>query len=63
MSEMYTIDEVADIIKYNPESLRRLAREGKTKFFKFYGEWRITKDDLDLWIQEMKQKYYNEKVS
>jgi len=55
---MYTIDEVAKITKKNPATVRKMARDGNTKFFKFGGEWRITKEDLNLWIEELKEKSY-----
>ena len=34
MDETYTINEVAKILKYNPETIRRLIREGKINAFR-----------------------------
>ncbi len=46
--ETYTIDEVAEALKLHPYTVRRLCREGKVPGFKFGGQWRFKKEDIDL---------------
>ena len=47
MMESYTVDEVAGALKLHPYTVRRLCREGKIPCFKFGGQWRLKKDDID----------------
>jgi len=47
--EVYTVDEVADALKLHPYTIRRLSREKKIPAFKFGGQWRFRKDDIDQW--------------
>lgn len=51
----YTTDEVADILKVDPESIRRYVRQGKLKAVKLGGKFiRIEKKDLDNFINSLK---------
>ena len=57
MPEAYSIIEVARIMKIMPYTVRKLAREDNTKrFFKIGREWRIMQEDLNNWVQELKEK-------
>jgi len=57
MPEAYSIIEVARIMKITPYTVRKLAREDNTKrFFKIGREWRIMQEDLNNWVQELKEK-------
>jgi len=47
--ESYTVDEVAEALKLHPYTVRRLCREGKIPCFKFGGQWRLRKDDIEQW--------------
>ena len=47
--EVYTVDEVADALKLHPYTIRRLSREQKIPAFKFGGQWRYRKDEIDKW--------------
>ena len=47
--EVYTVDEVADALKLHPYTIRRLSREKKIPAFKFGGQWRFRKDDINHW--------------
>ena len=47
--EVYTVDEVADALKLHPYTIRRLSREKKIPAFKFGGQWRYRKDEIDKW--------------
>ncbi len=45
--EYYTVEEVAATLKLHPYTIRRLCREGKIPCFKFGGQWRFRKDEID----------------
>lgn len=45
--ETYTVDEVAEALRLHPYSVRRLCREGKIPCFKFGGQWRFEKKQLE----------------
>ncbi|MCK4326117.1 helix-turn-helix domain-containing protein [bacterium] len=48
--EAFTIDEVAKAIKLHPYTVRRLCREGKIPAFKFGGQWRFKKEDIEKFL-------------
>lgn len=52
--ETYTIDEVAEALKLHPYTVRRLCREGKVPGFKFGGQWRFRKDEIEKWSKKKK---------
>jgi excisionase family DNA binding protein len=54
--ETYTIDEVAEALKLHPYTVRRLCREGKVPGFKFGGQWRFKKEDIDSLTVKSKRK-------
>ena len=61
MSDILTIDEVAELLKMHPETLRRKARLNEIPgFFKVSGrDWRIKKEDLYQWIETQKTEREN----
>jgi excisionase family DNA binding protein len=48
----YTVDEVAEALRLHPYSVRRLCREGKIPGFKFGGQWRFRKDEIEKWSKK-----------
>lgn len=58
--ETYTIDEVAQALKLHPYTVRRLCREEKIPAFKFGGQWRFNKKEIDSFISN-KRRYTNKK--
>lgn len=46
---LFTVDEAARYIKFNPETVRRLIREGKLPAIRMSGRWRIKKSELEAW--------------
>lgn len=54
--ETYTVDEVAHALKLHPYTIRRLSRERKIPAFKFGGQWRFKKEDIDLLIKKSKER-------
>ena len=54
--ETYTVDEVAQALKLHPYTIRRLSREGKIPAFKFGGQWRFNKEEIQKWMNKGKYK-------
>lgn len=54
--ETYTIDELAKALKLHPYTVRRLCREGKVPGFKFGGQWRFEKKELEKLIKKYSRK-------
>ena len=50
--EVYTVDEVAEALKLHPYTIRRLSREKKVPAFKFGGQWRYRKDEIEKWSKK-----------
>ena len=47
IEEFLTVDEVAKALKFHPYTVRRLCREKKIPCFKFGGQWRFRKEEID----------------
>lgn len=47
--EVYTAEEVAEVLKLHPYTIRRLSREKKIPAFKFGGQWRYRIDEIEKW--------------
>jgi excisionase family DNA binding protein len=54
--EAYTVDEVARALKLHPYTIRRLSREKKIPAFKFGGQWRFNKEEIQKWMNKGKKK-------
>jgi excisionase family DNA binding protein len=54
--ETYTVEEVARALKLHPYTIRRLSREGKIPAFKFGGQWRFNKEEIQKWMNKGKKK-------
>ena len=50
--ETYTVEEVAQALKLHPYTIRRLSREGKIPAFKFGGQWRFDKEEIQKWMKK-----------
>lgn len=50
--ETYTVEEVAHALKLHPYTIRRLSREGKIPAFKFGGQWRFDKAEIQKWMNK-----------
>jgi len=46
--EFYTAEEVAEVLRLHPYTVRRLCREKKVPAFKFGGQWRFNKNVIDM---------------
>ena len=55
-AKFYTAEEIAKVLKLHPYTIRRLSREKKIPAFKFGGQWRYRKDEIDKWSRNLKWK-------
>lgn len=49
--EFYTVDEVAKVLRLHPYTVRRLCREKRVPAFKFGGQWRFNKQEVDILVR------------
>lgn len=52
VKELYTPEEVADILKINPHTVRQYLRDDKLKGFKIGRSWRVKEEDLKEFINQ-----------
>lgn len=57
--ENYTVDEVCNILKLHFQSVLKLLRSNELQGFKAGREWRVTKQDLETYINTQKEKQLN----
>ena len=50
MSETMTSEEVADYLRTNIETIKRMARDGRLPAAKLGRNWRFRKTDIDEWL-------------
>jgi len=50
MHKLYTVQEVADVLKVSIKTIYRIIKSGKLKAIKI-GQWRINKNDLEKLIK------------
>ena len=49
---IYTVEEVADLLKIKPETVRIMLRDNELNGFKAGKAWRVTEYDLKKYIQK-----------
>lgn len=49
--KIYTTDEVADLLRIDPATVRRWVAAGRLGGFKAGRNWRVTEEDLQRFIQ------------
>ncbi len=55
-TEIMTLEETARYLKIGKSTLYKMAREGKIPAVKIANQWRFRKDDVDKWLQEIRNK-------
>ena len=55
-SPIMTIEETAKYLKIGKSTLYKMAREGKIPAVKIANQWRFRKEDIDKWLQEIRNK-------
>lgn len=51
--DLYSVNEVAELLGLQPRSIRRYISEGKLKAIKVVGNVRITKKELERQVKEV----------
>ena len=54
--EIMTLEETAKYLKIGKSTLYKMAREGKIPAVKIANRWRFRKEDIDKWLQGMRNK-------
>ena len=54
--ETLTVEEVAKSLKLHPYTIRRFCREGRIPAFKFGGQWRFRKSEINACLKEQGSK-------
>ncbi len=47
---VYTISEVAEVLRMHRTTIYRLVKRGDLPGFKIGGNWRVNRASLDLWL-------------
>ncbi|MBN1583257.1 MAG: helix-turn-helix domain-containing protein [Anaerolineae bacterium] len=55
-----TIEELAVYLQLHPLTVRSLARAGELPTFKVGRQWRVRRDMLDRWLEEMSMQNLKE---
>jgi len=55
-SEIMTLEDTAKYLKIGKSTLYKMAREGKIPAMKIANQWRFRKEDIDKWLQEIRNK-------
>ena len=55
-SEIMTLEETAKYLKIGKSTLYKMAREGKIPAVKIANQWRFRKEDIDKWLQGIRDK-------
>ncbi len=65
LSQLMTVDEVADQLKVHPESVRRWLREGRLSGYRISrrGGWRIRPDSVQEMLESSPQDYSGKKLA
>jgi excisionase family DNA binding protein len=52
---VYTLEDVAEILKVSVSTVRKLVEDGDLKAFKVRNQWRVRKEELDAYISRQYQ--------
>lgn len=55
-SKYWTVDEIAETLRVNPQTIRRYLQSGKLSGVKLQGSWRISDADLQNFIENRTNK-------
>ena len=61
-TKFYTAEEIAEVLRLHPYTVRRLSRENKIPAFKFGGQWRYRKDEIEKWSKPCTLAHGNKKL-
>jgi excisionase family DNA binding protein len=52
--EVFTVKEVATLLKVGEKTVYSMAQTGELPAFKVRGQWRFSRKDIDAWIEQQK---------
>lgn len=52
---VYTLEEVADILRVSPQTVRKLIKEKRLKAIRVGVQLRVRKEDLDRFMEQQSQ--------
>lgn len=53
--EVFTVKEVASLLKVGDRTIYSMASNGDLPAFKVRGQWRFQKKDIEAWIEDQKR--------
>ena len=56
MPELFTVKEVAKMFKCDPQTIRRYINEGLLKAVRLKGEYRISREDIDAFLEKGRER-------
>jgi len=56
MPDLFTVNEVAAVLKCHPQTVRSYIREGLLEAVRLKGEYRITQEDIDAFLEKGRKK-------
>ncbi len=56
LTEIYTIEQLQQILKLSDRTIFRLLKEGKLSGFKLGREWRFQESDINAYIQAQREE-------
>lgn len=60
-NDILDADEVAELLRLNEQTVKRLANRGELPGFKVGGRWRFRRQDIEEYIEEQKRRYADKK--
>ena len=54
MEKLMTLEEVADYLRLSKDTVYRMANTGKLPASKVGSQWRFRKEDVDEWLEKIK---------
>jgi excisionase family DNA binding protein len=63
MIKLYTTDEVAEVMKVSPRTIRKEVKSAKLKGVMIRGQIRFREDEIERYLQENSWSYRGRKVS
>lgn len=54
--QLYTVKEIADILKLKPRTVRTMIAQGEIKAIRVRDEWRIKQSALDTYLDNLSGK-------
>lgn len=60
-NDILDAEEVAELLRLNEQTVKRLANRGELPGFKVGGRWRFKRQDIEDYIEEQKRRYTDKK--